>query len=275
MASGEAEYSPKVKKVHLENLGIQGMKIDYIHSPRTAAAEKKRAVAAGKTAKDLSNKPGLLIRADQLNLTMCTLGLVNNAARKPYRIFLAETDLHMSNFSNQVSQGAAQVQLKTKFMGSGITTASAKFRPENAGPDFDLYVKIEDSRMTAMNDVLRAYGDFDVSAGVFSLVTELHVKNGAISGYIKPFFKDMKVYDKRKDKDQGLSHQMYEMLVGGVAFILENRSHQEVATKIDIKGRANHPETSTWQIVGELIRNAFFKAILPSFEKEATGAGKR
>lgn len=273
-ASGDAEYSPKVKVVHLENLEIQGMKIDYIHSQNTAVVEKKRTVAAGKTAMALTNKPGLLINADQVNLTGCTIGLVNKAVRKPYHIFLSDADLQMSNFSNQFSQGTAQVILKAKFMGSGVTTASANFRPENEGPDLDLYLKIEESRLTAMNDLLRAYGDFDVSAGIFSLVTELHFKKGYISGYIKPFFKDMKVYDSRKDSKRGIRHQMYEMMVGGVATILENRSQQEVATKVVIKGRAVKPETSSWQIVVELLRNAFFKAILPSFEKEVTGSGK-
>jgi hypothetical protein len=68
---------------------------------------------------------------------------------------------------------------------------------------------------------------------------------------------------------------MYEMLVGGVARLLQNRSHQEVATRADISGPVENPETSSWQIIGQLIKNAFFKAILPNFEKEATGAGKR
>ena len=274
-ASGNAEFSPLVKIAHLENLEIQGMKIDYIHSQRTAVVEKKRAVKVGKTAKKLSNKPGILLRADQVKLTGCTLGMVNKAASKPYRVFLTDTDLQMNNFSNQFSQGPAHARLKAKFMGSGLTTVSADFRPEKKGPDLDLFVKIEESRLTAMNDMLRAYGDFDVSAGFFSLITELHIKNDAISGYIKPFFKDMKVYGGRKDKERSISHQMYEMLIGGVAMILENRPHQEVATKVNISGSVKNPETSTWQIVIELIKNAFFKAILPSFEREVTGAGKR
>jgi hypothetical protein len=127
-----------------------------------------------------------------------------------------------------------------------------------------------------MNNVLRAYGNFDVTAGVFSLVTELHVRKGRISGYIKPFFKDMKVYDRRKDKERGFGHQMYEKLIGGVAKLLENRSQQEVAAnRTDISEPVGNPETSTRQIIPELIKNAFFKAILPSFEKEASGAGKR
>jgi Domain of Unknown Function (DUF748) len=274
-ASGAAEYSPKVKNVHLEELTIQGMKMDYTHSQQTAGAEKKRVAVVGKTAKKLSNEPDLLLRADQVSLVGCTLGMVNKAARKPYRVFLADTDLHLSNFSNQFSRGPAQARLKAKFMGSGSTTASATFRPEKGGPDLDLHVKIEDTPLTAMNDVLLSYGNFDVSAGVFSLVSELHVKNDAISGYIKPFFKDMKVYDRRKDSERGVFHQMYELMIGGVAKILKNRPNQEVATKVTISGTVGKPETSTWQIVTELIKNAFFKAILPSFEKEVTGAGKR
>ncbi|HIJ86797.1 MAG TPA: DUF748 domain-containing protein [Desulfuromonadales bacterium] len=271
--TGNAEYGPTVKTARMESLIIQGMKLDYIHSPRTAGAEKARAVVIKKAARKITNKADLLIRADTVILTGCTLGVVNKAARKPYRVFLADTDLRLSNFSNQFEQGPAQVSVKAKFMGSGVTTASATFRPENRGPDLDLFVNIGATRLTSMNDLLRSYGDFDVSAGVFSLVTELHIKNGAISGYIKPFFKGMDVYDRRTDSDRGVGHKMYEMMVGGVAKILENRPRHQVATKVYISGPVENPETSGWQIALELIKNGFFKAILPGFEKKASGGG--
>ena len=273
-ATGDTEYAPKVKTAHLKELNIQGMNIDYIHSPETAGAEKERAAVVGKTAREVSNKPGILIRADDLSLTGCTLGMRNEEPGKAYRLYLADTDFHLGNFSNQFSQGPAKARLTGKFMGSGATTASAEFRPEKSGPDFDLYLKIDDTPLTALNDLLRAYGNFDVAAGTFSLVTELHIKNDAISGYLKPFFKDMKVYDKRKDKDKGLFHKLYEKLVGGVAKLLQNRPRQEVATKADISGLVERPHTSTLQIIVELIKNAFIKAILPTFEREVSGAGK-
>ena len=125
-----------------------------------------------------------------------------------------------------------------------------------------------------MNELLRAYGKFDVAAGTFSLVTELHVKDNMVTGYIKPFFKDMQVYDRRQDKEKGIFRQMYEMLVGGVAKLLENRPRDQVATKADIAGPLKDPETSTWQIIVQLVRNAFFRAILPTFENEIAGAKK-
>lgn len=267
-AIGNAEFAPAVKTAHLENLTIKGMKIDYIHSQSTAAVEKKRAAVVEKTARELSNKPGLLLRADQVSLTECTLGIVNNAVSKPYRLFFADTDFQLSNFSNQFSQGTAQARLKGNFMGSGLTTATVNFKPEKGSPDFDLYLKIGETRLTSLNNVLRSYGDFDVSAGVFSLVSELHVKNDVISGYIKPFFKDITVYDKRTDSDQGVGHQLYELMAGGVAGILENRSRQEVATKVNVAGSLKNPQTSSWGIIGGLFKNAFFKAILPNFDEE-------
>ena len=273
-ASGEAEYAPRVKRAHLKDLVIEGMTIDYIHSPRTAAAERRRAEQVGRAAREVS-KSKMELRVDQVRLIRCTVGLVNEAARNPYRVFLADADLNLSNLSNNFSQGPARAELQGKFMGSGATRVAAHFRPGHKGTDLDLDVKIEETRMTAMNDLLRAYANFDVAAGTFTLYSELHVKDGAVSGYVKPFFKEMKVYDRRKDKEKKVSRKMYEILVGGVARLLERRPHGEVATKADISGTLEKPHISSWQIIGQLIKNAFFKAILPGFEKEVSGPQRR
>src|SRR6266852_7584209 len=105
-------------------------------------------------------------------------------------------------------------------MGSGETTLQAAFHPEARGPDMDVAVRIEDTNLPAMNDLLRAYGKFDVAAGRFSFSSELRVRNQEIKGYVKPLFKDVKVYDERQDRDKGLMRKMYEGVVGGVAKLL-------------------------------------------------------
>jgi hypothetical protein len=273
-ASGEVEYAPHIKRARLKELAIDGMAIDYIHSPRTAAAEKKRAEQVGKAARKVS-KSEMQLHVDQVRLNRCTVGMVNESARHPYRIFLADADLLLTNLSNKFSHDPAKAKLQGNFMGSGTASVVALFRPDRKGPDFELKVRIEDTRLTDMNDLLRAYGDFDVTAGTFSIYSELHVKDDEISGYVKPFFKEMKVYDRRKDKEKTVSHKMYEILVGGVAKLLENRPQGEVATKADITGSLEKPDMSTWQIIGQLIKNAFFKEILPGFEKEVSGLQKR
>ena len=68
---------------------------------------------------------------------------------------------------------------------------------------------------------------------------------------------------------------MYEMLVGGAAKLLKGGKQGEVATKVDISGTLGKPHTDRWQIIGRLIKNAFFKEILPGFDKGVSGAQKR
>ena len=267
--SGSIEYAPNVKVAHLTDLTIRGMDMDYVHSARTAEAEKKRAEEIGKAVKE-APRSEMLLRVDRLRLTRCSVGMVNGNASPPYRVFLADADLRLNNLSNRFSQGPAEMELQGKFMGSGPTVVNAQFRPEKEGPDLDLRVKIENTRMADMNDLFRAYGKFDVTEGLFAFYSELQIRNDAIAGYIKPFFKDIKVYDKRTDREKKGFRQMYEMLIGGVARLLESRHRHEVAARADISGPVDNPRISNWQIVGKLIENAFFKTILPGFEKEAS-----
>ena len=273
-ASGEIEYAPQVKKAHLKDLMVQGMEIEYIHTADTAADEKRRAEMVVKAAR-VVKKSAIEYRIDQARFARCTVGLMNKAARNPYRVFIAAADLNISNVSNDFSQGPAKAELQGKFMGSGASRVTAHFRPGHKSPDMDIDVKIEDTQMTAMNDLLRAYANLDVAAGTFSFYSELHVKDDAISGYVTPFFKDLKVYDRRMDKGKSVSHKMYEMLAGGVASILKGGPRGEVAAKVKISGTLNKPHTSRWQIVGQLVRNAFFKAIIPGFDKGVSASQKR
>lgn len=273
-ASGEVEYAPTVKNVHLKELMARDMEIDYIHSPRTAGAEKRRAEKVRKAAKK-AEEAGMLMQIDELKLKKSTFGMVNMSGRHPYRVFLADTDLTVANISSGYSQGPVSFDMRGKFMGSGATSLNARFLPEKAGPNFDLRVSIENTRLTDMNDLLRAYGDFDVVGGRFSLYSDMHVRQGTVKGYVKPFFKEMDVYDRRQDQDKKLFHQMYEMMVGGAAGLLESWRWDRVATRAEVTGSVAKPRVSTWQVVVRLVQNAFFKAILPGFERAVAKSPKK
>lgn len=272
-ADGRVEYAPEVKTVHLRSLTALNLRMDYVHAAETAAREEKRVAKTREAAKEVSNKPDTLLLIDDLHLTG-QLGVVNKATDPSYRLFLDNLDLRLTNLSNQFSHGEARARLQGSFMGSGATQIAAAFRPETNGPDFDLDVKIEGTRLAALNDLLRVYGNFDVAGGSFSLYSELHVKNDQIDGYLKPLFKDMDVYDRRQDKDKNLFRQMYEGLVGGVMNLLKNQPRQQVATRADLSGPVENPRASTWQIIVRLVQNAFLKAILPGFEQEASSGRK-
>jgi hypothetical protein len=58
---------------------------------------------------------------------------------------------------------------------------------------------------------------------------------------------------------------LQEGVTGALAQVLEN-PEENVATRVDLSGTVDDPETSTWQMILQLIKNGFFKAILPGFE---------
>jgi hypothetical protein len=149
------------------------------------------------------------------------------------------------------------------------------FRPTPKGPDFDLLLKIEKTDMVAMNPLLRQYGKFDVVEGQFSLYSELHGKEGRVTGYVKPLFKDLKVYEKEKDADKKFSQKVKEKAIDVAGKILKNHPRKEVATVVPIAGPVENPKAGTWPTLIGLIKNAFVKAILPGFEREREQVAKR
>lgn len=60
----------------------------------------------------------------------------------------------------------------------------------------------------------------------------------------------------------------YEGLVGSLATLRENTPREEVVTRTDVSDAVENPQTNTWQTVFNLVENAFFKSILPGFDKE-------
>ena len=265
--AGSVEYAPAVTRLILERVLVQGTHVEYVHAARTAAVEAARAQRTVQAAKEVTNKPGIELRIDRLEVTRSTVGFVNQAAAPAYRLAVSDMDLTVENLSNQRIEGTAVARLRGRFMGSGQTQATLTVLPRTGGADMDLTVRIEGADMASMNDLARAYGGFNVAAGELSVYSELKVKDGVITGYVKPLFKDVKVGAAAEAEEPNtLGHRLYEGVVGLAAKILRNRLRGEVATVVTISGRVDQLQYSTWEIVGRLLQNAFFKAILPGFD---------
>ena len=157
-------------------------------------------------------------------------------------------------------------------MGSGDATLTAVLRPEHQGPDFDFDLASRDTDLTSFNDLLRAYGKFDVASGKVSVFAQVTVKNHYVSGYVKPLFTDVKVYDSQKDEKKPILQKAYEVVIGGAAKLLKNRSTQQVATKIDISGPVKNPNVDPWQAIGQFYSNAFVNAIVPGFDQRSSSS---
>ncbi|HUM15338.1 MAG TPA: DUF748 domain-containing protein [Candidatus Nitrosotalea sp.] len=266
-ARGEVQIAPQFKSVKLWSATVDGLRADYVHTPAMAGAAKQATRETLATA-DRAQDPGLEFRIDRLDIVKSTVGFVNKTTTPSYRVSLADTSVTLTNLSSLPSGETSVAKLQGEFMGSGPASADFKLLPTRPGPDFDLAAQIEEADLRTMNDLLRAHGKFDVVAGRFSLYTELHARNRQITGYVKPLFQDMEVYDPEQDRDKSALKKAYEAVVGGVSKVLQNRRRDEVATRVELSGRLDNPNASIVDTIVGLVQNAFFKAILPGFEAE-------
>jgi hypothetical protein len=266
-AHGEVEIAPQFKSVKLWSATVDGIHVDYFQTPAKAGAAKE-ATRETLEAADRAQDPGLQFRVDRLDIVKSNFGLVNKTTTPNYRVFVADTTVTLANLSSLPSGETAMAKLQGKFMGSGPVKADFKLLPTRPGPDFDVAAQIDETDLTTMNDLLRAYGKFDVVAGRFSLYTELQARNRQITGYVKPLFQDIQPHDPKQDREKSIVRKAYEKVVGGVSKVLQNRPRDEVATRVKISGRLDNPNVSIIETIVKLVQNAFFKAILPGFDAE-------
>lgn len=271
-SKGKLEYAPQIRRYEVDEATADGIHLDYVHTSQTATAETARLNLVKTTAAGVANAPNAVLDIHQVNFIHSELKFLDEASNPHFRLAISELNLKATNLSNHLSSGPARFNLTGKLMGSGDTTMSGVLRPENKGPNFDFDLTSINTDLTSLNDFLRAYGKFDVAAGRVSIYTQMSMKDHYMTGYVKPIFTDLKVYDAQKDAKKPILHQAYEMVVGGAAKLFKNQSTKQVAAKIDISGPVNTPNISVWQAIGEFIQNAFVKAIVPGYDHELSQA---
>jgi len=141
--------------------------------------------------------------------------------------------------------------------------------------DFDVRLKLDNANLTDLNGFLMAHAGIDVADGLLSVYTEITVKEGNVDGYIKPLIRNLKIYDKQKDKGKSFGKRVEMHLLQFLAEVFKNRSTQEVATMVRISGSTSDPKVGEWQAILKLIGNGFFNAVLPGFMDDSKATASK
>ena len=270
--NGSVEYTPESQVAHLADVLVDQLRLDYVTSKATKAVEKAHGKQAIKLAKQVRNAPQLLLQVDTLKLTNSQFGFVNEGATPRYRLFMSDMNLSLKNLSNQAKEGRSAFQARGTFMGSGTTVVSGEFRSTATPADFAVRLKLDDAKLPDLNGVLMAHAGVDVAEGLFSVYTEITVKNGQIDGYIKPLIKNLKIYDRNKDKEKPFGKRVKMHVLQFFANLFKNHSSKAVATVVRISGSTHDPKTSEWEVIRKLIGNGLSQAIRPGFLEKPKGA---
>jgi hypothetical protein len=276
-AAGQLEFAPTVRNLLMPEITIDGVKIGYLRRA-AGAPEGGLAPAAKKAAQDAkaekAREPEAAaavpwnLRLDRFRMSGSTLELVDRTRTPDYRISVTDAHAEVDGLSNIDGGGPARATAEGKFMGRGEIRADATFRPAKGRMDFDLKLEIGPTPMTALNDLFRAYGKFDVYSGTLQVFSELGVHDNYMRGYVKPIFQDIEIYDSSQEKGKSIFKKVYESVVDVASTILTNRKKDQVATNAPIEGPVGNAKAGFFEILGGLLENAFIRAILPGFDQQ-------
>lgn len=274
-ANGSIESTSSTVRVALQRVTLDGVDADYVERSTAPTAEKEAAKAVAKTATKTvtaaATKSNVVVELDALEVRKSTLGFVNATVDPHYRLFVNVSTASLRDFSNGQRNKDAPLALDGTFMGSGSLRLRGTIRPDRQGPDLDLALQMEGTEIKTLNDLLRAHGRLDVVAGELSIYSEVAVRDGAVTGYVKPLFVGLDVYDRAQDRDNSLLNEVYQGAVGAVATVLQNQPLDQVATVTPIAGSLDAVDPDAWRSFVLLLRNAFIEAIRPGLERSVAG----
>lgn len=198
---------------------------------------------------DPSVQPKVDISLKQLNLVAKNISNVSDSAR----------DMPSSLSASATSTGGGELDLEMKM----------DFLQQI--PEFDANLEFMSVDLTKFNDFIKAYGNFDVKQGTFSLITEMKVNDGQISGYIKPFFENLNILslEQENKQDEGFFRKVWEGIVGLTTEIFENQPKERVATTVPIEGTLESPNPDVSLTIFNVFKNAFVEAIEKEFGRRA------
>lgn len=197
---------------------------------------------------------------------------------KPLDVYLSHVNGGIENLSNvrdETNPLIATVQASAKVMDQAQLDFKMTLDPFSYHPTFHMGLRLLGLDVTKVNDLALAYGKFDFKRGWFDLVVEADSKEGQMTGYVKPLFRDLKVFSIGKDiKEDNPLQFFWQALVGATTTLLKNQSRNQFGTLIPFSGDETSATTANiLATIGNVLRNAFVRAYLPRLENQQQSSG--
>ncbi len=197
---------------------------------------------------------------------------------KPVDVYLSKVEGNVDNLGNikdETNPLISTVQAKGLAMDQAKIDFKMTLDPFSYRPTFHMGLRLLGLDVTKINDLLLTYGKFDFKRGWFDLVIEVDSKEGMMTGYVKPLFRNLKAFSLKQDVKEDTALQFFwQALVGGVTYLLKNQPRDQFGTLIPFRGDATGTTTTDiLATLGNILRNAFIRAYMPRLEATPTVEG--
>jgi hypothetical protein len=189
---------------------------------------------------------------------------------KPVDVYLSQVQATIEDLAN-IHDGTAPLIAKVQATGLAMDQADFDFRmtldPFSYRPTFHLAMRLIGLDVTKINDMAMEYGNFDFQRGWFDLVVETDSKEGRLTGYAKPLFRNLKVFSLREDLKANPFQTLWQALVGATTTVFKNQPRDQFGTLVPFTGDVSGTTPDLLATIGNVLRNAFVRAYLPRLER--------
>ena len=200
-------------------------------------------------------------------------------SKTPVDVYLSQVMASVDNLTNIRDENNPLV---SKVRATALAMDQAKFEynmtldPFSYRPTFHMATRVLGLDVTKINDLALAYGKFDFKRGWFDLVVEADAKEGQLSGYAKPLFRNLKVFSLTQDlKEDNVLQFFWQALVGAVTQVFKNQRRDQFGTLIPFSADLSAATTTdVLATIANVLRNAFVRAYLPRLEPGTVDYGK-
>jgi hypothetical protein len=210
------------------------------------------------------------LRVNRFEAKNASLQYIDDNSKPPVNIQLTDGYVVARNLRNSYDSAddilPASMEAQANVY-EGSMNVNVRMNPLAEEPTFDLNAEINNTNLVKMNDFFKAYAKADVSRGRFGMYTEMAAKDGRFKGYVKPMIKDLDVLG-HEDREDNVLKKLWEGIVGAVGEVFENQPKERIATKIPLEGSTKNLDTNVWYAIGEIIQNAFIRALQPAIDQE-------
>jgi hypothetical protein len=191
--------------------------------------------------------------------------------KNPVDVYLTQVQASVDNLTNirdETKPLVSTVQATAIAMDHAKLEYKMTLDPFSYRPTFHMAMRLMGLDVTKINDLARAYGKFDFERGWFDLVVEADAQEGQMSGYVKPLFRNLKIFSLKEDiKDENVLQVFWQALVGATTSIFKNHPRDQFGTLIPFSGDLSQAtNTDILATIGNVLRNAFVRAYLPRLE---------
>ncbi|MGH8176368.1 MAG: DUF748 domain-containing protein [Steroidobacter sp.] len=173
--------------------------------------------------------------------------------------------LNLTNVIESGEETFAEFSVTGRVLGDAPIGVKGRLDPLAEQPTFDVNLDLENVQLPKVNPWLREFIKADAEGGDFQLYLEIAAAEGKFKGYAKPVMQNVNIYSSEEPEENPL-RRLWEGVVEFAANVFENQEEDQVAARVPFSGTIQNPESSIFETIVSVLRNAFVSAFARSLE---------